>query len=127
MHGLKVIGPMPSQPRKTLQEKQDEKGRLSRAYKARKREQWKALFEQEPRLADFKKALRREENPARILKRLQGSWIMSAPDDVRYAALQIIDAHANRMILRRGGQILDDPLPPKRNLFLVAREMLRVR
>lgn len=118
---------MPSQPRKTLQEKQDEKGRLSRAYKARKREQWKALFEQEPRLADFKKALRREENPARILKRLQGSWIMSAPDDVRYAALQIIDAHANRMILRRGGQILDDPLPPKRNLFLVAREMLRVR
>ena len=117
---------MPSPP-KTLQEKQDEKQRLSRYYKARKREQWALLLQREPRLAEFKKALRREDNPTRILRRLEGSWIMSAPDDVRYAALRLIDAHANRMALQRGGEVLSDPMPPALNLFLAARGLLGLR
>ena len=118
---------MPSQPRKTLQEKQDEKDRLSRQYKARQREKWALLIAQEPRLLAFKKELAKEENPRRIIERLRKSWIMHAPMEVRYAALRIIDAHANKMVLRQGGFILDDPLPPKRNLYMVARDLLGVR
>lgn len=117
---------MPS-PRKTLQEKQDEKERLSRQYKARQREKWALLIQQEPRLLTFKKELAKEDSPRRIIERIKHSWIMQAPMEVRYAVLRIIDAHANKMVLRQGGQILDDPLPPKRNLYMVARDLLGVR
>lgn len=112
---------------KTLDEKQAEKQRLAKAYLARKRQQWAELVAQEPRITGFKKAIRRERDPAALLVALADSWVRSAPADVRYAALRIIDAHATRMVLRGGGQGLDDPIPPARNVFLTAREMLAVR
>jgi hypothetical protein len=113
--------------KRSLEEKQAEKERLGKAYMARKRQQWAELVAKEPRIASFKKAVRREQDPAALLVALADSWVRSAPADTRYAALRIIDAHAVRMALRAGRQGLDDPIPPARNVFLTAREMLAVR
>jgi len=112
---------------KTLQEKQDEKQRLAKAYLLRKRQQWAELVKREPRIAEFKKAVRREREPARLLVWLADSWVRRADPDIRHTALRIIDAHANRMALQAGRSALDDPIPPARNVFLAAREMLAVR
>lgn len=110
-----------------LQEKQEAKQRLAKAYVARKRTEWAELIAREPRLAGFKKAVRRHTDPAQTLLALADSWVRSADADVRLAALRIIDAHAIRMARFSGGQALDDPIPPARNVFLAAREMLAVR
>lgn len=111
----------------TLQEKQAEKQRLAKAYLSRKRAEWAALYQREPRLASFKKAVRRETDPARALLMLADSWVRFADADVRLAALRLIDAQANRMARQQGREALSDPIPPARNLFLAAREMLAVR
>ena len=113
--------------KQTLEQKQAEKQRLSKAYKSRKREEWAALFKGEPRLSAFKKAIRRERSGAGLLVVTADSWVRTAPADIRLAALKIIDAQANRLARQRGGEALDDPLPPARNPFLIAREMLAVR
>ena len=111
---------------KTLQEKQDEKGRLAKQYLANKRAQWKAFCALEPRILVFQRDVRRMESPSAILAYVRASWVMDAPAEARVYALRIIDKHANRMALAAGGQILSDPLPPKRNLYMVAKELLRV-
>lgn len=113
--------------KQTLQEKQEEKGRLGRHYKAQKRAAWQEFCSIEPRILAFQKEIKRMDNPAAILAYLRTSWVMSAPQDARIYALRIIDKHANRMALRAGGEALSDPIPPKRNLFIAARELLRVR
>jgi hypothetical protein len=110
-----------------LQEKQAEKQRLAKAYLARKRLQWAELVQREPRIASFKKAIRRQSDPAQCLVWLADSWVRQAPAETRYAALRIIDAHAVRMARLQGGEALNDPIPPARNVFLAAREMLAVR
>lgn len=111
----------------TLAQKQEEKQRLRKAYLSWKRQQWAGLFQREPRLSEFKKAVRREQDPARLLVTLADSWVRFADADIRLAVLRIIDAQANRMARRNGGEALNDPIPPARNLFLAAREMLAVR
>jgi hypothetical protein len=111
---------------RTLEEKQAEKQRLSKAYKAHKRAEWGDLLRREPRLILFKRAVRKADTPSRVLMILADSWVRFADNDTRFAALRIIDAHANRMALRAGGQTLSDPIIG-RNLFMIAREMLAVR
>ncbi len=115
-----------SAPR-TLSEKQDEKGRLWVAYRAAKRAEWAELCEREPRLPLFRKALRRLSDPRAIIFWLADSWVRSADTDLRHAALQQLDRHAWRMAREQGRAILDDPLPPQTNFFLVARQLLGVR
>jgi hypothetical protein len=111
----------------TLQEKQAEKQRLGKAYMARKRQEWAELVAREPRITAFKKAIRRQADPAQCLVWLADSWVRTASTETRYAALRIIDAHAGRMARQHGGEALSDPIPPARNVFLAAREMLAVR
>jgi hypothetical protein len=111
----------------TLQDKQAEKQRLVKAYLTRKRQEWAALYAREPRLAILKKQVRREQDPAQLLCALADSWVRFADADIRLAALRIIDAQANRMARQQGGQALDDPIPPSRNVFLAAKEILAVR
>lgn len=112
---------------RTLAAKTAERDRLSKAYRFAKRAEWQGLCEQEPRLHAFKLALRRMNNPREIIARLADSWLRHAPNDIRYAALRQIDRHANRMALRLGGSELNDPMPPGRNLYFVAKELLAVR
>lgn len=115
-----------SKPR-TLAEKQDEKGRLLKAFRASRRAEWEALCEQEPRLLGIRRALRALHDPRAILSRLADSWVRLAPADVRLAVLREINRHAERQARREGRAVLDDPIPPQRNLFLAARELLGVR
>lgn len=112
---------------RTLQDKQDEKGRLWRSYRRAKREEWRELCEAEPRLIGFRKTLRRAQDPRALIQQLADSWLRNAPANVRFAALQQIDRHAWRMARLSGAQPLDDPMPPARNVFITARELLAVR
>lgn len=111
----------------SLEEKQAERSRLEKAYRARKRQQWLELCEREPRIKDFEKAVRQCMKPSAVLALIRGSWLMEASDDTRFYALKIISKHCDRMALREGRQILDDPLPPATSLFFVCKELLRVR
>ena len=113
--------------KQTLEQKQQEKQRLLRAYKRKQREKWAEITQQEPRLLSLQKALKTQGDPRALLAWLADSWVRVAPDEVRYAALRLLDAHANKMAAFEGRRELDDPLPPQRNFYLVARELLAVR
>lgn len=112
---------------RTLAEKQEEKARLLRKAKAARRSDWAELIDQEPRLIGFQQDLRRSREPRSILTGLADSWVRLAPMPVRYAVLRLIDRHASKQARFAGRAPLDDPLPPQRNLYLAAREMLAVR
>lgn len=112
---------------RTLDDKQEEKDRLLTKYKAAKRREWQELCEAEPRLAAFRRDIRRMDTPAQILTSLADSWLRFAPPAHRYAALRQIDNHANRMALAQGRSALDDPFPPDPNLYFAARSLLAVR
>ncbi len=113
--------------KQTLQEKRDEQQRLSKAYKANKREQWDELVEREPRLIPMRAAIRGSANPSELFQNIADSWVRFAPSEVRYAVLRMVDDHANRQARLAGRAILDDPLPPGRNLYHATRELLAVR
>lgn len=112
---------------RTLAEKQDEKARLLKKARAARRVDWAELIELEPRLVGFAKALKRQREPRAILARLSDSWVRGASMPVRYAVLRLIDRHAAKQARFAGRTPLNDPLPPQRNLYLAAREMLAVR
>lgn len=113
--------------KQTLQEKQDEKARLRKKFHAHKRKQWAELCEREPRLPSFKRQVRRFSDAASLLVWLADHWVRQAEQDVRHAALQQINRHADKMARAEGRAVLDDPLPPARNVFLASRELLEVR
>lgn len=113
--------------KRSLQDKQDEKGRLLRAFRASRRAQWAELCEAEPRLTGIRSALRRFDDPRALLSRLADSWVRQAPSDVRIAVLREINRHAERVARQQGRAILDDPIPPAVNLFHASRELLGVR
>lgn len=113
--------------RRSLTEKQDEKSRLLRAFRASRRAHFAELCEQEPRLAGVRSALRRIEDPRALLTRLADSWVRTAPVDIRFAVLREINRHAERMARREGRAVLDDPIPPAVNVFHASRELLGVR
>lgn len=111
----------------TLQDKQDEKNRLAKAYRAHKREEWRQLIEQEPRLLEFKSALKLMRHPRHVLEYVANSWVRQAPEPIRRAALRLVDEHSNREKRFAGRPIFDDPLPPETNVFFTVKEMLAVR
>lgn len=111
----------------TLDDKQAEKDRLYRKYRTAKREQWKALCEQEPRLSALRLAIRRTRRPAETVLVIADSWARRAEPHIRHAVLSQVERHAQRMQRQQGRAVLDDPLPPAVNVFLIAREMLALR
>lgn len=111
----------------TLQDKQDEQNRLAKAYRAAKREEWRELTEQEPRLIEFKKALNAMRQPREVLDFVANSWVRHAPEPVRRAALRLVDKHSNREKRFAGRPIFDDPLPPDTNVFFTVKGMLALR
>ena len=102
---------------------QAEKNRLMTRYRQNKRAQWQALCEAEPRILEFQRDISAMDSPAAILAYLRASWVMQAPAEVRYYALRIINAHAEK----KSGRVLDDPLPPTESLFFAAQRLLAVR
>jgi hypothetical protein len=111
----------------TLQEKQDEKGRLLKAYRLWKRQQWTLLTEQEPRLLLFRRWLGRQTDPCEALIIISNSWLRFAPDSVKHIALGLIEKHAGKQAEYQGREPLDDPWPGKTSFYFTAREMFAVR
>lgn len=116
----------PTRKKQTLQDKQQEKARLLSKFRAHRREEWAGLTSKEPRLVDFKKAIRGE-TPKQIYSRVIGSWVRFASNEVQYAVLRLIDNEATRQTRYAGNEPLDDPLPPARNLYLASREVFALR
>lgn len=112
---------------RNLEEKQAEKQRLAVKYNRTQREKWKELCAREPRLAPLRRALRRTSSPAATLMLVADSWARDADQDLRHAVLRQVDRHANRMARFAGRAPLDDPMPPRMNVFLAVRQMLAVR
>lgn len=123
---MTLVAPM-KLPQRSLQDKQDEKGRWLRNFLRHQRERWAELCEREPRLVGLRKEIRRTHTPADTLSVVADSWARSADPDVRHAVLRQVDRHASRMARFSGRAALDDPLPPQVNVFILAREMLAVR
>lgn len=113
--------------KQTLEQKQDEKARLLKGYRAAKRKEWRELVEQEPRILSFRRWMKKQTDPASALVAISDSWLRLAPDNVRYAALGLIETHAAKMAQYQGREALDDPIPPATNFYFTAREMFAVR
>lgn len=110
-----------------LQEKQQERARLLKAYNASRRAKWEEAKTRFPEIEDFADRLRTCITPEGTINYVKRHVIMSAPKDIRYIALRIIDKHCNKRALASGGQELDDPLPPQTSVFFVCKDLLGLR
>lgn len=113
--------------KQTLEQKQREKSRLLKAFRAQRKHDWLELVAREPRIKQFWSDLKKIDSPANVLVYLADSWVRFADPELRYAALRLVNKHCEKQGRYVGQQILDDPMPPATNVFLTAREMLAVR
>lgn len=104
--------------------KMREKQRLHRSYKAALRKDRQEAFSTEPRLRDFMRWLRRQDDPRELVEGVAESWLPSSTQNVRILALRLIDRHCNRLNRLAGFEALDDPLPPESNVFFRCRDLL---
>lgn len=101
-----------------------EKQRLSRAYKAMVRKDRVEAFQQEPRLRDFMRWLRHQNEPHELIAGIAESWLLSASSNVRTLALRLINRHCDRLNRFMGNEALDDPLPPEKSVYFHCRDLL---
>ena len=110
--------------KRTLREKQSEQSRLRSAYKAWVREQIRDAMGEEPRLKNFWRAIKRCADARRLVMAIADSWVRLAQVNIRWIALRMIQNHCDRMSLRMGGQVLDDPFPGKASAYFICRHIL---
>lgn len=113
-----------AKPLSALELKMREKQRLTRAYKASLSRDRRQAFEDEPRLRDFMRWLRRQDEPVELVTGISESWLPQAARNVRLFALRLIDRHCDRLNRQMGNEALDDPLPPETNVFFQCRDIL---
>lgn len=114
-------------PLSALELKMREKQRLSKAFKAWRRQVVKETMAAESRLTGFLRYLRTvtAETGHELIDAIEASeWLPVAPQPVRIFALRMIDARANRINQQLGNSILDDPIPPETNVYFEARRLL---
>lgn len=95
----------------SLEKKMDEKARLSKAYRAHKREQAREMFAAEPMLLDIRrdlKSLSRETADLVFGKLLA---LRDAPTPVRAFAVDMVGLATDRINLSLGFDVLDEDLP----------------
>lgn len=110
-----------------LEQKMEEKQRLTKLYKAWQREVRTATLALEPRLRAFHRYLRtvKPEQGDELLEQIRISpWLTKADQSVRIFALRLIDRHANRLARQIGREPLDDPMPPETSVYFEARALL---
>lgn len=107
--------------KRSLEDKQAEKSRLYRSYRAWKREQLADHALREPRLAQLATTIRRAPSAGRLVMSIADSWIRNADPDVRALALSMVA----RRCAKAGGRDLDDPLPPATSAFFLVRDLLQ--
>lgn len=121
-------GPAPSREKvpSALEKKLEERQRLTRAYRAAKREERIAILAEEPRLLDFMRYLRRLtiNDGDELLEALADSWLINASADVRHFALHLVGRRTDKLRQSVGLTELDDPLPPDTSVFTEARRLL---
>lgn len=106
----------------------EETDRLLAAHKVYRKEWYEATIASCSRPDEMMRILRyiRTMPPAAerdFITRLPGiTWIMDASDDVRLMVLRVIGKRVDKLY----GE-LDDPLPPKTNMFFEAKRILGVR
>ena len=101
-----------------------EKQRLNRAYKAALRKDRLQAFTDEPRLRDFMRWLRRQNDPVELVEGVAESWLPASPQHVRILALRLVDRHCDRLNRALGFEPLDDPLPPHSSVYFHCRDLL---
>lgn len=108
--------------------KMEEKQRLTKAYLASRRTRRAALLEQEPRLRDLIRYLRRvtaEDGDEMIAAFGACQWLLSSNADIKMFALELVSRKEAQIKLALGFEPLDDPLPPDRSVYQEVRGILR--
>lgn len=107
--------------------KMEEKQRLTKAYLATRRARRAELLEQEPRLRDLIKYLRKlgPEDGDELIEAVRESWLMRASQEIRLFALELVGRCESRIKLAIGLVPLDDPVPPETSVFFEVQGLLR--
>lgn len=106
----------------------EEKQRLTKAYLASRRQRRAELLEQEPRLKDLIKYLRKvgPEDGDELIAAFQAcQWLRLAPAEIKMFALELVARKEAKLRLEVGEQPLDDPLPPDTSVYFEVRSVLR--
>ena len=111
-------------PPSLLDLKMQEKQRLAKSYRLWKRDHARAVLEQEPRLKDFARFLRKASDGHEITSAIAESWLPTSHIDIRLYALRLVMARCDRLDREAGFEALDDPLPPERTTYFDARDLL---
>lgn len=130
-YGAKAIpAPQRTQIKKdvksALELKMEERQRLTARYRKWKTAEARATLASEPRLRAFNRYLRsvKPGQGDELIDAIAESWLPASPQDVRVYALRMIDRHCNRLNLRLGNEVLDDPMPPETSVYFMARALL---
>lgn len=115
-----------AKPLSELEKKMRERERLTRAYRAWKRQWRTSVLAIEPRLVDFLRYLRsiKPHNAGELVDAISSSWLATAARDVRLFALELVSRHCDRINRQLGFEPLDDPIPPETSLYFQCRELL---
>lgn len=110
--------------------KMEEKQRLTKAYLASRRARRAHLLEQEPRLRDLVKYLRKigpEDGEELIAAFSACQWLLRASPEIKMFALELVARTESKIKLSLGFEPLDDPLPPETSVYFEVRGILRSR
>lgn len=108
--------------------KMEEKQRLTKVYLASQRARRVRLLEQEPRLKDLIKYLRRvgpDDGDDLIAAFGACQWLRSANNEIKMFALELVSRKEAKIKLELGFEPLDDPLPPDTSVYQEVRSILR--
>lgn len=108
--------------------KMEEKQRLTKAYLASQRARRARLLEQEPRLKDLVKYLRKvgpEDGDDLIAAFGACQWLRASNNEIKIFALELVARKEAKLRLEIGEQPLDDPLPPETSVYMEVRGILR--
>lgn len=106
----------------------EETDRLLAAHKAHRQEWFKSTVESSQRPEELMKILRyiRDMPPAAerdFISRLGDiHWLLDSEPDVKLVVLRVIAKRIDKLY-----GVLDDPIPPRTNMFFEARNILAVR
>ena len=108
--------------------KMAEKQRLTKAYLASRRARRAVLLEQEPRLRDLIRYLRRigpDDGDDVIAAFGACHWLLNSSPDIKMFALELVARKEAQIKLALGFEPLDDPLPPDTSVYFEVRAVLR--
>lgn len=108
--------------------KMEEKQRLTKAYLASQRARRSALLEQEPRLKDLIRYLRRvgPDDGDEVIAAFQTcDWLRASGADIKIFALELLTRAESRIKLSLGLLPLDDPMPGETSVYFEVQRLLR--